>query len=355
MKQSVPFQFDAISLVTFNFSASYIGGGRKRLDAFAQWFDAHGGARFLIHPACEGLRDRFPNNRYWTVRTTRLQRLLSNFKYLREVRRETPDLYYSCGIPIPYPIGRVNWLHVNNVLPLTNHHLPITAFDRFKRLVLGPRLRASAKWCEVVSVMSESSVRLIGHSFAQKAVVSVQGSNDELAFLGTSQSKGQTEPTVIVVGTWKYKALNDALTVFNWLRSQDSELRMHIFGPTQFVPTRLRRDKSIHLRGVVEHAQVIQELRGARFYLSTTRLENAYGSAAEGIFLAPEALISDIPPHRELLSGEPFETVHVPGLNRAMLRVRRRLLTGVNLRTWDSVIAEMLNITQYRLGSVVRC
>jgi len=104
-----------------------------------------------------------------------------------------------------------------------------------------------------------------------------------------------------------------------------------------------------------QHAQVINELRGARFYLSTTRLENAYGSAAEGIFLAPEALISDIPPHRDLLSGEPFETVHVPGLNLAMLRVRRRLLTGVNLRTWDSVIAEMLNITQYRLGSVVRC
>jgi hypothetical protein len=341
--------------LVFNFSASYIGGGRKRLDAFAQWFDMRGGATFFIHPACESLRDRFPTNDYITVRVTRFQRLLSDFRHVRNATSEPPDLYYSCGIPIPYRIGRVNWLHVNNVLPLTSHHLPITAFDRLKRAVLGPRLRQSSKWCEVVSVMSQSSIDLLGRSFAPRAVVSVQGSDDELASLETKHSSVEAEPNVIVVGTWKYKALDDAFRVFNWLRSHDSDLRMQLFGPAQFVPRPLRKSSHVILRGVVDHAQLINELQSCRYYLSTTRLENAYGSAAEGIFLAPQSLISDIPPHRELLAGEPFETVNLSALDRPLLKVRRRLLTGVNLRTWDSVIQEMLRITQDRLISVGLC
>jgi glycosyltransferase involved in cell wall biosynthesis len=341
--------------IVFNFSASYYGGGRKRLDAFAQWFNMRGGATFFIHPACEHLRDKFPSNNYFTVRATRLQRLLSDFRYVCKDLTETPDLFYSCGIPIPYPIGRVNWLHVNNVLPLTNHHLPITAFDRLKRLVLGPRLRQSAGWCEVVSVMSKSSIDILGTSFSSKAVVSVQGSDDELASLETNPSEVEVEPRVIVVGTWKYKALDDAFHVFQWLRSHDPELRMHLFGPAQFVPRPLRKDNCVIIRGVVSHAQVMNELRRCRYYLSTTRLENAFGSAAEGIFLAQESLISDIPPHRELLAGEPFETVNLSALDRPLLKVRRRFLTGVNLRSWDSVLSDMLRITQDRLEAVGDC
>ena len=338
--------------LVFNFSASYIGGGRKRLDAFAEWFDGHGGATFLLHPACEVLRERFPRNRYVTVRLSRFQRLLGDFGYLREAvsGRQRPALYYSYGIPIQYPIGRINWLHVNNVLPLTTERIPLTALDRLKRFHLGPKLRASARRCDVVSAESENSIRLLGPALKARAVVSVNGSDDEIASCKACTPPEVSERTVVVVGTWRYKALDDAFAVFEWLRSHDPALRMHVFGPPEFVPHALRNHDRVSIHGTVDRATVVQALRTARFYVSTTKLENSYCAASEGMFLAEESIISDLPPHRELLIGEEFESVAAPGVTTPLLRVRRERLKGTNLRSWDSVVRDMLEVAN-RLGS----
>lgn len=342
--------------LVFNFSASYIGGGRKRLDAFADWFDGHGGATFLVHPACEGLRERFPRNHYVTVRLSRVQRLLGDFGYLREAvdGLHQPGLYYSYGIPIPRPVGRLNWLHINNVLPLTTERIPLTLLDRLKRIHLGPKLRASARRCEVVSAESENSVRLLGRALKDRAVVSVNGSDDEIASRNALPPAGASERTVVAVGTWRYKALNDALAVFEWLRSSDPELRMHVFGPAEFVPKALRNHDHVSVRGTVDRAEVIRALRAARFYVSTTKLENSYCAASEGMFLSEESIVSDLPPHRELLAGEEFESMTVPGVATPLLRVRRVRLTGSNLRSWDMVVREMLEVVR-RLGGEPAC
>jgi hypothetical protein len=342
--------------LVFNFSASYIGGGRKRLDAFAEWFDGHGGATFLVHPACEALRDRFPRNRYVTVRLSRLQRLLGDFGYLREAVDgvRPPALYYSYGIPVPRPVGRLNWLHINNVLPLTTERIPLTLLDRLKRIHLGPKLRASARRCEVVSAESENSVRLLGRALKNRAVVSVNGSDDEIASRNALPPAGASERTVVAVGTWRYKALDDAMAVFEWLRSSDPALRMHVFGPAEFVPDALRSHDHVSVRGTVDRAEVVEALRSARYYVSTTKLENSYCAASEGMFLAEESIVSDLPPHRELLVGEEFESIAVPGVSTPLLRVRREGLKGVNLRSWDTVVREMLEVVR-RLGGEPAC
>lgn len=340
-----------LQCLVFNFSASYIGGGRKRLEAFAKWFDGHGGATFLIHPACEALRDRFPRNRYVTVRLSRFQRLRGDFGYLREAvgDQQGPALYYSYGIPIPRPIGRINWLHVNNVLPLTNERIPLTLLDRLKRIHLGPRLRASARRSEVVSAESENSVRLLGPGLTDRAVVSVNGSDDEIAACNAPPTAGASERSVVAVGTWRYKALDDALAVFEWLRASDPALRMHVYGPSEFVPDSLRNHDHVSVCGTVDRAEVVNALRAARFYVSTTKLENSYCAASEGMFLAEESIVSDLPPHRELLVGEEFESMAIPGVATPLLRVRRERLKGANLRSWDTVVREMLDVVR-RLG-----
>jgi glycosyltransferase involved in cell wall biosynthesis len=346
---------DRHSLV-FNFSASYIGGGRKRLEAFAEWFDARGGATFLIHPSCESLRGRFARNRYVTVRLSRLQRLVGDFRYMHDAidGLQQPALYYSYGIPIPRPVGRLNWLHINNVLPLTTERIPLTLLDRLKRVHLGPKLRASAQRCEVVSAESENSVRLLGRALVDRAVISVNGSDDEIASCQVPPSPGASERTVVAVGTWRYKALNDALAVFEWLRCSDPELRMHVFGPAEFVPKALRNHDHVIVRGTVDRTEVIRTLRAARYYVSTTKLENSYCAASEGMFLSEESIVSDLPPHRELLVGEEFESMTVPGVATPLLRVRRARLTGSNLRSWDMVVREMLEVVR-RLGGEPAC
>lgn len=342
--------------LVFNFSASYIGGGRKRLEAFADWFDARGGATFLIHPACESLRGRFARNRYVTVRLSRLQRLVGDFRYLHDAvdERRRPELYYSYGIPIPQPVGRCNWLHINNVLPLTTERIPLTAFDRIKRLHLGPRLRESARRCEVVSAESENSARLLEPSLDGPVLVSVNGSDEEIDSCGSIVAGRPAEQTAVVVGTWRYKALSDALAVFEWLRHSNRELQMHVFGPREFVPRALRRHPCVNVRGTVDRAEVVRALGSARYYVSTTRLENSYCAASEGMFLSEESIVSDLPPHRELLAGEEFEEIRVPGVERPMLRARRGRLQGTNLRSWDSVVRDMLGELKQRSGGDFR-
>jgi hypothetical protein len=68
------------------------------------------------------------------------------------------------------------------------------------------------------------------------------------------------------------------------------------------------------------------------------------------MFLAEESIISDLPPHRELLIGEEFESVAAPGVTTPLLRVRRERLKGTNLRSWDSVVRDMLEVAN-RLGN----
>jgi hypothetical protein len=93
-------------------------------------------------------------------------------------------------------------------------------------------------------------------------------------------------------------------------------------------------------------------LKTAKFYVSTTRIENSYNAASEGIFLAEESYISDIGPHRELLQGEFWERAAAAEFGVPLLKVRRANLKGMNLKTWDTVVSEMLFRAHAALGQV---
>ena len=108
----------------FNFAASYSGGGYKRLHAYAQWFNANGGAWFAVHPRCAGLITEFTNNQYFVVSRSHLGRLFDDWGYLDDIGTKIgrPELYYVYGIPLYYRFGLVNWSHLSNVLTLGPGH-----------------------------------------------------------------------------------------------------------------------------------------------------------------------------------------------------------------------------------------
>lgn len=335
----------------FNFAASYSTGGYKRLYEYAKWFNQNGGAWFVIHPACSALIREFPQNRCFVATQSRFRRLYDDCGYLRSIGREIgrPQLYYSYGIPLYARFGQINWFHVSNVLPLGTRGIPLPLAARAKAGYLGRRIRAGMANADVVSAESQSSLDKLTGLPRERLFCSVNGSDEELEYLRcTSDEPRQNVATV--VGTTAYKALDDSFRVFEALRSTQPGLRLAVIGNPAWIPRSLRRRPQVLIAGLRSRAEVIASLRSSAVYISTTRIENSYNAASEGIFLADESYISDIGPHRELLQGERFERVRFTGVDGTLLKVRRRELSGVQLKSWETVIIEMIERFRQALG-----
>lgn len=330
----------------FNFSASHRGGGLKRLQEYARWFDSNGGASFIIHPNCADLAERFPANRYFPVVQSGFARFVDDESYLDAIIAETgmSDLYYAYGIPMYRRVARVNWFHLSNVIPFNLGRIPLPAIDYLKQPYLAWRYRRNLRNADVASAESTESLRHLDVGDASRLFVSVNGSDDEIAH-ASMPPVAEPQDTAVVVGTYKYKAIHDSYQVFQALKKSNRRLRLIIIGVADQVPDAVREASDVSCVGLLPRADVIAHLARASFYISTTLLENSYNAASEGIFLAGESVISDIPPHRELLGDGVGEMVKFAGVERPLIRVIRGTVPIERLQTWDQVITDMLKHT----------
>lgn len=322
---------------------SYTGGGYKRLFEYAKWFHAHGGAWFVIHPKAKAIAAEFTNNRFFCPAQPQYQRTFDDCGYLRGIVEEIgkPDLYFAFGIPMYSRVGCVNWFHVTNVVPLDRKGIPLTLFDRVKFAHLGYRIRRNYHNADIISTESEFSFSLIDRDQSDKLFLSVLGADDQLAFRA-GRPIPPKENIATVLGTISYKTPTESHEVFKMLRQDNPGLQMMILGDPRLVPQRLRRQPDVVIAGSVSRKEVIKCLQRTKYYISTTRIENAYNAASEGIHFADESYISDIPPHRELLANEPFEKTTVRNVDLPLLHVKRDSLSTANLKTWNSVVMEMI-------------
>lgn len=327
----------------FNFAVSFSGGGFKRLFAYAQWFNQNGGATFIIHPHCTSLITEFPKNRFIVVNQSKLQRLFNDCNYLADIKRElgTPDVYYSYGIPIYTPFGKKNWFHLSNVLPLGSKNIPLSLFDKLKLGYLGKRIVSTFNNADIISAESQFSLDLIKTNSLKKLIVSVNGSDDELKYL-TSAPAVEKENIAVVLGTYRYKAIEDSFRIFESLKEKKPGLKLVIIGNEKMVPKHIQKNEQVMMTGLLKRDRVIEYLQKSEYYISTTYIENSYNAASEGIFFANESFISDIAPHRELLSCLPFETRSVHNINRPFLHVKKSDISPINLKSWDNVIVDMM-------------
>jgi hypothetical protein len=327
----------------FNFAASYSTGGYKRLYEYAKWFNGNGGAWFVIHPRCSQLTAEFANNRFFVVSQSRIERLYNDCAYLKTIEQQIgqPDLYYSYGIPLYFRFGKICWFHLSNVLPLGGRALLLSLPARLKFALLGMKIRSGFEYADVISAESASSLKMLGAPSPERLFLSVNGSDDELVWLRSRQVTLK-EDIATVVGTASYKALDDSYRLFEQLKQRNAQLKLIIIGHSNWIPRALTRKHDVTIRGLETRSAVIDWLRKTRIYISTTRIENSYNAAAEGIFFADESYISDIGPHRELLLGMPFENLSVPGVRIPLLHVHRDRLTGANLKDWQTVVVDMI-------------
>lgn len=338
----------------FNFSASPVGGGLKRLHEYARWFDAHGGAWFMVHARCEDLRDQFPRNGFVVVTRSRLARVLDDFGSVRGALRRlgaVPDCYYAYGIPLYERVGRINWFHLSNVLPLAWRSVPLPLGTRLRFSLLGRRIARGLPNADVISAESNASLALMNPMYRDRFFLSVNGSDDELAYVRNPDGLPK-DHVATVVGTYPHKALDDSCRVFEMLRAKDDQLKLVVFGDEKGVPRHVRDHPNVVVMGSRSRGEVIEQLRRTMYYISTTYIENSYNAASEGIFLADESYISDIGPHRELLNGMPHDRVAIAGSCRPMLHVVRKSLSGLNLKSWDEVIRQMNVRIQTMVSSI---
>jgi hypothetical protein len=329
----------------FNFSVTRTGGGLKRLSEYANWFNQKGGAWFIIHQSCISLAEEFPNNSYYVVKQSQIQRVFNDCNYLPNIIKDIkkPDLYYSYGIPVYSKIGNVNWFHMSNVLPLNSMKMGLSFFDRYVKVpMLRSKILKNYINADVISAESNNSLNMINSRIDKKMVLSVNGSDDELKFMECAQPI-EKDNIAVIVGTQKYKELLDSYIIFESLKEKNSLLKLYVIGDKGAIPSQLVKNESVILMGVLEQSEVINCLKRARFYISTTRIENSFNAASEGVFLSDESYISDIGPHQELLEDEVFQRVTFPLLSNNVLHAKRINLLGKNIKPWNDVIIEMID------------
>lgn len=332
--------------ILFNFSSSYSGGGLKRLEEFSKWFSTKGGCSFIINEKSKCLIDIYPNNKYYVPKISKLSRLINREDYFEifNDNEEKFDLYYSYGIPITKRIAKVNILHISNVLPFVigKYGHSLTSWIKFKLLYF--YFIKSFLVTDILSAESEYSISLFEKNFKKLKIVSKNGSDEEIDLFESRKSNIRYEDYVVILGTQKHKLIEDSYKLFQELHRNNSDLRLKIIGDSSTIPNSVLEDKTVEILGILKRGVIMNLLSNAKYYISTTILENSYNAASEAIFLAEESYISTIGPHFELLKNLPYEVKKFDRIGKSIIKVRSVDLNTQNLVKWEQVILELIKI-----------
>jgi hypothetical protein len=332
--------------ILFNFSASRIGGGYKRLYEYSKYFNNKNGAFFIIHPDCSTLIDEFKNNIYILKKQNYLQRLFLDFRYVDNLIKthNSIEVYYSYGIAFNKHYAKINILHLSNILPFESFNYGKGLIQKIKMLLLSYLLKNTFKYSDIISAESNSSFKYVDKKYQNKYFVSTNGNDDEI---NNFDKTAKYENTAVIVGTYSYKNISDSIIVYNYLKNKYSKnLHLYIIGDVRFLDKNLKKDKNITFLGLLPRYDVIEYLKKSKYYISSTLLENSYNAAAEGLFLSNEAFISNIDPHIELIKHLNYDILDLNTINCKIIHIKKREINIYNLKKWDNIIKELISVIE---------
>ena len=334
----------------FNFSSSYSGGGLKRLMAFNSWFHKHGGAHFVVNKRLEGKLAKFNANTYHYVDISTLDKFLNDQTYIEEIIDNIGrcEFYYSYNIPMKKFRADVSWFHLSNVLPLYGtKDLSVPIKRRIELWWLGLIIKKGLHHCDFVSAESEFSLNLLEVDSKIKRVISSNGADNELEIM-SRHNDNNTKQLAVVIGTYFHKNIKDSYMIYRHLKISNPNLKLVIIGDPKTIPKNIKRDSSVILKGVIENKRALQILSRARFYISTSLIENSWNAASEGAILAQESIMSKIPPHLEFLEGIEFKELHEIKIHNPIIGITRDQINLDRLKIWDQIISNMIRTKEKR-------
>jgi glycosyltransferase involved in cell wall biosynthesis len=324
--------------IIFDFSASPVGGGLRRLQAYVEHFAAsRQSVLFLVHPQAEEYVAG-KAVKYEVVRRTPWARLWFDSSFAGRYAGRA-YWFFSYGIPIYGKVGDYNWLHVSNALPfdLLGLTLEIKAFVR--SFLLRERFVACADNCSVVSGESE---------FALDIYRKTTGWHREFVLLRNGMEafevdNGSTRlPQAIAVGTSRYKRLDRTCAVLERMQGTRRLEKLLIVGNPESIPLSVRRKPYVECLGILPHQHVLQHMRQSQVFISTSEIENSSNAMLEALALCETVMVSDIPSHRELIGNSVGQPLVVEGLPYLQIDAGACAL-DLSQYSWNKTISHMLS------------
>jgi glycosyltransferase involved in cell wall biosynthesis len=178
------------------------------------------------------------------------------------------------------------------------------------------------------------------------------GCDDVLLNTETLQSNDETSGNyAVTIGTYPYKRLDLALTVFHKLQRKQPDLsRFKIIGNEKFINKKVRNDNRVEVLGFILDRRILYNtLRGAKYYISASRIENSSIAALEGLLLSENTVLSDIPSHREICRTLLVKEIKVDR-DSTFIMVKGGQNKSVNKPpSWNEILSEKAHVAEKHL------
>ena len=322
--------------IIFDFSSSPTGGGLRRLEAYTEYFSqSHLKTHFFIHASARN-RDRIQQ----LIPATLVQKslaskaLLSN-DYLKEIDFNAKWLF-SYGIPTKRSKAERNWLHISNVLPFFIFHATAAPCLFLRMYILRQQFKANFRNNDIVSAESDFSIKMYLNATGWKGetVILRNGIFKEDPVLETKQ------PYAIAIGTHSYKRIDLTYKIFTGLKKDLGLKKLLIVGDSKLIPRSIRSAIDVDIRNFLPEAELQSCLKRASYFISTSEVENSSCAVLEGLRLTKQAILSNIPSHREMLRNGPVHFFQHQGAD--YLIVNQSDVRSDVMVDWNIEIEKML-------------
>ena len=325
--------------IVFDFSSSPSGGALRRLEAYASFFSKSNlSTIFLIHKNASYILNRYSGVKYECISKNYFQKIFGKNKYLNKYKSKAEWLF-SYGIPIENPIGKYNWFHISNALPLANFKVKLNLKLRCGMLVLFRKIRGARYSCSIVSAESKFAIDLYKKvdPLARSIVLenSIQFNHDcrdNLLPLSLRSKK-----FCLIVGTATYKRVDLAYELYLKLKAKHDLQILVIIGEISSLNKKIQNDEHVFFYSHLSDIDYFNILINSEIFISTSEIENSSCSVLEAIFHQKPCYLSDIPSHRELLLKshgmilEEGKYIYIPSDK-----------SNTYFKSWDSTIEYML-------------
>lgn len=325
--------------LVFDFSSSAKGGSLPRINAYVDYFSGHPiRTHFLISDDLKNKQEIASKVSASIIQKNGLSKLTIGSDHLFSLGT-SPKWCFSYGIPVKTRFAEKHWLHLSNVLPFT-----------YKQCTLSWQLRLKSMWQFQQYKYCASNVDLLSgeSNFTVTSACIALGWAGRTALLRNGVTPfpvahPQKERYALAVGTETYKRIDLTYEVFSAIRQQLGLTSLVIVGNPASVPEFVRNAPDVICETGLSHEALMSRYRRANYFISTSEVENSSLAVLEGLSLTRNAILSDIPSHREMLQTTP-DTLRVGG--KSYLRCDATAPNVAVLPSWDVEIGRMLHLMQ---------
>jgi len=332
--------------IIFDFSSSPERGGLRRLVAYLRYFENKNLNVLFLVSSRSGLKDRTGKVEVRVIEKGVFQNALLISSYLKKYVGSA-RWFFSYGIPITMKVGQRNWLHISNVLPFyigrCTLGMTLTLKMALRRWQFG--------WCafqhDVYSAESQNSINEYRRITKASGRPVVLGNSSELD--GAIPTNLKKEPYAIVLGTTSYKRVDQTYELFRMHGEKLGIKRLRIVGQSKNILRRISDDPTVEIVEFIPERDLVFALATAKYFISSSEVENSPTAALEGIAVTGSAILRKIPAIVELLGDSDHEEIDCNGVKYVLLESRRQLSLATDV-SWSQIVEKMLDVMNSQLS-----